>query len=101
MPRQESLVIVRRFCQGQGFEQSDQIAIRIHPVSLAGLDQRIQVRTGVGARHRIGEEPIAPADDEGSDGVLAQIVIDGPGAVFDISDQLRPLRFKIMASEMK
>ena len=54
------LVIIRRFCQRQGFEQGDQIAVRIYAVGLAGLDQRIQVRTGVGPGHRIGEEPIAP-----------------------------------------
>ena len=74
MPRQELLVIVRCFCQRQGFEQNDQIAIRICPVGLAGLDQRVQVRTGVGPGHRVGEEPIAPPHHEGSDRVLAQIM---------------------------
>lgn len=96
MPRQELFVIVRRFCQRQDFEQGDQIAIRIHGIGLAGLDQRIDIRAGIGPRHRSGEEPIAPPHDKRSDRVLAQILVDGPGAALDIADQLRPLRFQVM-----
>ncbi len=96
MPRQELFVIVRRFCQRQGFEQGNQIAIGIHPIGLAGLDQRINIRTGVGAGDGIGEEPIASPDDKGSNRVLAEVVVDRPDAVLDIPDQLRPLRLQIM-----
>jgi hypothetical protein len=41
------LVIIRRLCQRQGFEQSDQIPIRIDPVGLASFDPGIAPRVGL------------------------------------------------------
>ena len=60
---------------GKFAEQADEIGVGIDAVGLAGFDERVQVRTGVGSRHRISKEPITPPDDEGADGVLAEVVV--------------------------
>ena len=81
---------------GEFAEEADQIGVGIDAVGLAGLDQRIEVGTGMGAGHRIGEQPVAASDDEGADGVLAQVVVDRPRAVLDIAGEPRPLCRKVM-----
>lgn len=64
-------------------------------VRLGGLDEAIQARARHGPTDRVGEEPVAPADDEGTDSVLGQVVIDLEPPIVEIADKPLPLAVQI------
>ena len=70
---------------GQFAEDTDEIGVGIDAARLAGFDERVEISTGIGPRHGIGEQPVAAANDKRTDRVLAKIVVDGPGAILDIA----------------
>ena len=60
---------------GKFAEQADEIGVGVDAVGLAGFDERIEVGAGVGTGDGVGEQPVAAADDEGADGVFAEVVV--------------------------
>ena len=53
------LVGGRRF--GKVGEKVCEVGMRLKPISLGGLDQRVQPRAGRGACRRVAKEPVAAA----------------------------------------
>lgn len=53
--RQVCCVVIDGLCQRQCLEQRDQITIKIDTIGLAGFDQRVQIRTGVGSADGIAK----------------------------------------------
>lgn len=66
---------------GQGGQEFAQVAVAVDAVDLASLQQRVQVGAGVSPGDRVREEPVAAADHEGADRVLARVVVDRVGVL--------------------
>ena len=49
---------------GQFTEDTNEIGVWIDAARLAGFDERVEISTGIGPRHCIGEQPVAAADDQ-------------------------------------
>lgn len=73
-------------------EQLHQIGVRLDVVGFAGFDERVEIGAGLGAGHRIAEQPVAATHHEGAYGIFAEIVIDRPVIVLDKTRQFGPLR---------
>lgn len=58
-PGQQRLEIVGGGGAWQRPEEGYQVLVGVDAIGLAGFDERVEVGAGVGAAHRIGEEPIA------------------------------------------
>ena len=63
VPRQQRLVVIGGLRERQRREQGFQITVRVNPVDLAGLQQRVQVGARVGAGHGAREQPVASSND--------------------------------------
>mgnify|MGYP000157886481 CR=1 FL=1 len=66
------------------FKKVFQIEIRVQAISLRRFDDGINCRTGLGPLGGRTEQPVLPADGEGPDGVLRQVVGQGAPPVFQI-----------------
>ncbi len=51
---------------------------------------------GIGAGHRVGEQPVAPPDAEGPYRVLLCVAVDAVAPVVDVALELAPLRRQVM-----
>lgn len=79
-------------------EQCHQIGVGFDLVGFAGFDQRVEIGAGLGTGHGIAEQPVAATHHEGAYSILAEVVVDRPGAVLDKTRQFWPLRRQIMYS---
>ena len=59
MPGQQSLEVINGLRGGEFLEEPDEVGVRIDAVGLAGFDDGVEIRTGVCAGDRIGEQPVA------------------------------------------
>ncbi len=80
-PRQQRFVVLEARCFGQRGEQRAQVLVGFDAVGLGGFDQGVQIGTGGRAADGVGEQPVAPADDEGPDRVFASIVVNGEASI--------------------
>ncbi len=85
-----------RLCAWQCDQHIGEVAVAVDPVGDARLQQRVQVRAGVGAGHRVAEQPVLSADAERTDRVFAGVVIDRVVAVFHEARELGPLRGRVV-----
>ena len=69
--------------------------VRFKAVGLGGFDQRVDQGTGVRTGGGVGEQPGLAPDDEGADGILGGIIVEGQIAAFEIADQARPLLMEV------
>lgn len=72
-------------------EHPSQVCIRFKPIGLGRLDERVKVGARLRALDCVTEQPVFPARDERSDGVLAAVVIDLQTAVFAVANEPIPL----------
>lgn len=63
-PGQERGVVVGRFSERQFHEQPGEVTVRIDAVRLAGLDERVEIGTGLCAGDSVCEQPALAANDE-------------------------------------
>ena len=63
-PGQQSLEVINGLRGGEFPEEADEVGVRIDAVGLAGFDDRVEIRAGVCTGDRIGEQPVAAADDQ-------------------------------------
>jgi hypothetical protein len=90
-PGQQRLVVLEARCLGQCGEQRAQVLVGLDGVGLGGFNQRVQIGTGGRTADGVGEQPVAPADDEGPDRVLAGVIIDWKAPIIDEAHKLWPL----------
>ena len=69
------------------FKKVFQIEIRVQAIGLRRLDDGINRRTGPSPLGGRTEQPVLPADGEGPDGVLRQVVGQGAPPVFQIGHE--------------
>lgn len=60
-------------------------------VGFGGFDQAVDLRAGGSAFWSVAEQPVLAADDEGADGVLGAVVVDGQVSGFGIAHQTAPV----------
>lgn len=68
-----------------------QIGVGLEPVWVGGVDERIQIGTGLRATDGIGEEPVLLAETKGADGVFDAVVVHPVAPVVAVSHQCLPL----------
>ena len=73
-PGQQRLVVLDARCLWQRGEQRTQVPVGFDTIGLGGFDQGVQVGAGGRTADGVGEQPVAPADDEGADRILASIM---------------------------
>ena len=67
-----------------------EIGIGLQSVGLGGLDQRVQIGTGLDPLDRVAERPVLAPEQEWADGILRAIVVDLQPTVVQVTDQLVP-----------
>jgi len=70
---------------GEFGEHRGEIDARFEADGFGGLDEAVEVGGGIGSFGGGGEQPVLAPDDEGADGVLGRVVIDGPAAVLQVT----------------
>lgn len=76
--QQQRLDILHGFRRRQVTQHAPQPRVRFDPVRLGRLQHRVDDSAGVGAGHRVAEQPCLAADDERPDRVLGA-VMPSPG----------------------
>ena len=61
------------------------IGIGLQSVGLGGLDQRVQIGTGLDTFDRVTEQPVLAPEHERADGILRTIVVDLQPIIIQVS----------------
>jgi len=72
-----------------------EIGVGLDGVGLGGLDEGVEIGAGGGSFRGIGKQPIGSAGDEGPDGALGGIIVDGNAAVVEVGDEAGPLAVEV------
>jgi hypothetical protein len=72
---------------GQFGEHGFKVEIELDALGLCRFEERVEIGAGLGATDGVSEEPVAPPDDERTDSVLADVVVDRALAVVEEANQ--------------
>src|SRR5208337_903326 len=67
-----------------------EVAIRIVPVELGGLDKTHHGGGALTGAKRSGKEPVRSSQSDWPDSVFDMVVVDGQLAIIEVADQGRP-----------